>query len=130
MAADTAAFRRGMLTPCVRGVARPFAAHLEHVALRGETHHGSAWLRARRLARCLAMAAFALLCAGCQAPDEDSAVHAGKGHHMGKHGGYREQEARLQAQVQAQTPAAGQAGTSPHTAAISVAVLTTVRIAV
>ena len=71
-------------------------------------------LHAQLAARCLAAAALALLCAGCQAPDGDSSVHAGKGHH-GKHGGYREQEAQTgahtQAQVQAQTPAQEQANT-------------------
>lgn len=65
-------------------------------------------LRARLAARCLATAVLALLCAGCQAPDGDSAVHAGKGHHKGRHGGDREQEADSQAQAQAQTQTSAQ----------------------
>ncbi|WP_167338302.1 CHAT domain-containing protein [Paraburkholderia oxyphila] len=69
--------------------------------------------RARMAARCLAAVALVLLCAGCQAPDGDTDVHAGKGHHKGMHGGrHEEEEALSQAQVQAQTSAEGQAQTA------------------
>ncbi|QBQ97134.1 CHAT domain-containing protein [Paraburkholderia pallida] len=72
--------------------------------------------RARMAARCLAAVALVLLCAGCQAPDGDTDLHAGKGHHKGMHGGRREDdEALSQAQVQAQTSAQGQVNASSPT---------------
>ncbi|MFD1555668.1 CHAT domain-containing protein [Paraburkholderia silviterrae] len=69
-------------------------------------------LRARMAARCLAAVALVLLCAGCQAPDGDTDVHAGKGHHKGMHGGRREEDALSQTQVHAQTSAQGQGNAS------------------